>query len=218
MKLPGFLRPEEFLAFERGADEKNEYYDGVVVAMSGASRQHVTVTMNLTLCLGPQALRQGCRPYGSDLRVAPPNFRSYLYPNLSLVCGEPTFQDDQFDVLTNPVVVVEVLSPSTEGRDRGEKFRRYAEIPSLEAYLIVASLSPRIEVYRRQGEHQWLLTPYEGLGAVASLERPELELPLADVYEGVVFPPEPGPLPDPASTDGQKSAAGLGAPTGAGSG
>lgn len=120
------LSPQEYLARERQAETKSEYEDGALVAMAGASYSHNGVTVNVTVALANRlrAIAKGCRPFSQDLRVKIP-FARYYYPDILIVCGEPEFEDDEFDTLLNPAVVIEVLSPSTEGRDRGQKWTGY---------------------------------------------------------------------------------------------
>lgn len=154
--------------------------------MSGATKEHVRIASNLTIDLGVLLRPKGCAPMGSDMRVRVMETGMYTYPDLSIVCGEGTYEDDHVDVLLDPVAIVEVLSKSTEAYDRGLKFAHYQRIPSLHTYVLVSSMEPRIEVFERQ-EEGWLLKTFQGLEATAALARLDVALPLADVYFGVSF-------------------------------
>jgi Uma2 family endonuclease len=120
----------------------------------------------------------------------------YAYPDLTIVCGEQRFHDEQRDVLLNPTVLIEVLSPSTEAFDRGRKFARYQQIASLPDYVLVAQDEPRIEHYVRQANDRWLLSVATGLAGSLTVASLDATLPLAEVYDGIVFPPLPPQHPD----------------------
>ncbi|MCC7492678.1 MAG: Uma2 family endonuclease [Fimbriimonadaceae bacterium] len=184
--------PAEYLAAERAAERKSEYWDGQIVAMAGATRAHSQIAMNLGWRLSAQLEGRRCEAYPSDLRVAAESRRSYYYPDVTVVCGESRFSDEQRDTLLNPSVVCEVLSPSTESSDRGRKWGDYQLLPTLQHYVLVAQDEPRVEVYTRQGE-QWLYRAWTDLSAVAELPAIGCRLPLAQVYDRVEFaaPAEP---------------------------
>jgi Uma2 family endonuclease len=150
--------PEQYLDIERAADYKSEYFDGEIFAMAGASEEHNTITFNLSGALVPQLRGTGCRGYAGDMRVKVDASGLYTYPDVVVVCGERHFTDDHLDTLTNPTLIVEVLSPSTEGYDRGQKFANYRRIPSLETYVLVAQDRAHIEKFERRPDGQWLLS------------------------------------------------------------
>ena len=177
---------EAYLAWERAGQEKHEYRDGEVVAMTGASREHILITTSTTSVLYRQLEDRPCEVYTADMRVFLVDTRRYVYPDLSVVCGEPQFGDDYLDNLLNPTVIIEVLSPSTEGYDRGEKFHHYRTIPSLREYLLIAQDAYRIEHFARQGQHHWLLTVADGLDSSIHLPSIDCTLHLAEVYKKVV--------------------------------
>ncbi len=180
------LSPEDYLSWERAEEVKHEYRDGEIVAMTGASREHILISSSITGVLYRQLEDRPCEIYPNDMRVWLPQTKRYVYPDLSVVCGEPQFGDDYLDNLLNPLVVIEVLSPSTEGYDRGEKFHHYRTIPSLREYLLIAQDAYRIEHFVRQGEQHWLLTVADGLAASVYLPSIDCTLRLADVYKKVV--------------------------------
>jgi Uma2 family endonuclease len=181
--VPWFT-PEEYLALERKAETKSEYVDGLLVAMSGATRAHILITVNLVRELSQQLRGRPCEVYAQDMRVRIAEGGMYAYPDVAAVCGEPEFEDNEFDVLLNPTLVVEVLSDSTEGYDRGLKSARYRRRASLQEYVLVAQDRVSVERYSRQGE-QWVLTEATGLDDVMELPSIGCALSLRDVYDRV---------------------------------
>ena len=138
--VPTHLTPEEYITVERKATIKSEYFSGKIIADSGASLKHNLITMNVATELYNQLVEQGCHVFGSDMRVGIGAGASYFYPDVSIVWDTPRFEDDVLDILLNPIVVVEVLSQSTEAYDRGEKFRRYQQLESLQEYILIPIL------------------------------------------------------------------------------
>ncbi|MDE0018575.1 MAG: Uma2 family endonuclease [Candidatus Poribacteria bacterium] len=179
-----YLTPEEYLAFERKAATKHEYLNGQIVAMSGASFAHNFITVNIATHLNIQLMNGECRVATSDLRVKVTEIDSYFYPDVVVVCGEPVPEDNVFDTLLNPTVIVEVLSPSTETYDRGEKFEHYQQIDSLKDYILISQDKIHVEHYCRQGS-RWLQTEFQELSDVLSLRSIDCELRLQDVYRRV---------------------------------
>ena len=181
-----YLTPEEYIAVERKATLKSEYLSGEIVAMSGASNEHNLITMNTANGLYNQVTERGCRVYGSDMRVGISAGVSYFYPDVTIVCDEPRFEDDVFDTLINPRVVIEVLSDSTANYDRGEKFIRYRQLESLQEYILISQDQVHIEHYLRQGK-QWILSEFSALENVLPFVSIEAELSLGQVYRFVEF-------------------------------
>ena len=179
-----YLTPEEYLAFERKATTKHEYINGQIVAMSGASFAHNFITANIVTYLNIQLMDGECRAVASDMRVKAQQTESYFYPDIVVVCGEPRAEDDTFDILLNPTVVVEVLSRSTEAYDRGEKFEHYRQIGSLKDYILISQDEVRVEHYCRQ-ESGWMQTEFRELEDVLSLFSIGCELRLQDIYRRV---------------------------------
>ena len=185
-----YLTPEEYLALERQAETKSEYWQGEVYALAGASRQHNLVAANLTAALNLQLRSWPCEVYASDMRVKVARADHYSYPDVAVVCGQAEFEDRSEDTLLNPTVLIEVLSPSTEGYDRGAKFELYRTLESLSDYLLISQSRPIIEHYTRQPDDHWLLSTYKGLEAVTPIPSIGCELRLADVYDKVTWPAE----------------------------
>jgi len=184
------ITPEEYLALDRAAETKSEYYSGEVFAMKGATEEHNLVVGNLVRELGNRLRQSPCKVYPSDMRVQVPT-GLYTYPDVSIVCAQPAFLGDRRDTLLNPIVLIEVLSGSTEAYDRGLKFEHYGAIPSLHEYLLVSTVRPRIERYRRQSDEGWLFDAAAGLESTLRLTAVNVELPLAEVYARVEFPEHP---------------------------
>ena len=179
-----YLTPEEYLAFERKATTKHEYLNGQIVAMSGASFAHNFITVNIATHLSIQLMDGECRVATSDMRVKVTEIDSYFYPDVVVVCGEPVPEDNIFDTLLNPTVIVEVLSPSTETYDKGEKFEHYQQITSLKDYILISQDKVHVEHYCREGT-RWLHTEFRGLEDVLPLLSIGCELRLEDVYRRV---------------------------------
>jgi Uma2 family endonuclease len=144
------LTPEQYLAIERAAEYKSEYYDGKMFAMSGARESHNLVVSNVVAELRQQFRQRSCRVYPSDMRVRVSATGLYTYPDVVAVCSEPRFLDDQRDTLLNLALLIEVLSPSTEAYDRGRKFDHYKTIQSLREYLLISTDRVHVDLYTRR--------------------------------------------------------------------
>lgn len=183
----------EYLAFERASDIRHEYLDGHVYAMTGASRAHNLISTYTAASLINQLRGRPCEVYASDMRVRVSATGLYTYPDVTVVCGNPQFADSALDTLLNPVLVIEVLSPSTESYDRGKKFQHYRQLESLREYVLISQDSLRVERFLRQDDGTWLLTDAAGLDASLELASVACTLALAEVYEKVTFEAEDAP-------------------------
>lgn len=179
------ISPEEYLAGERIADVKHEYTGGYVYAMAGALNVHNKIAVSFIIAIGSRLRTKSCQPFNSDtkVRVRMPTHTRFYYPDGMVVC-QPNPDDDEFQ--DQPVVIAEVLSPSTRRIDEGEKREAYLTIPSLDAYLLIECVRPRVVVHRRTSAG-FVLEAYEGLDAVIPLDTIGAELPLAELYERVDF-------------------------------
>jgi len=186
-QYPLRMTEKDYLAFERKSEIKHEFINGEVFAMSGASRAHNLITMNTGASLHSQLRKRDCEVYPADMRVKISTAHTYTYPDITVVCGKPTFADNEFDNLLNPTVIIEVLSPSTEAYDRGAKFRNYRKIDSLRDYILITQTSPRIERYQLLESGIWGLSDAEGEDAQITIDSIQCTLSLADVYEKVIF-------------------------------
>jgi Uma2 family endonuclease len=182
-----YVTPDEYLAAERLSETRSEYLDGVVCPMTGGSLTHIQITGNLTTELTIQLRSRPCRVLAIDLKVRMPDSRKYFYPDVTVVCDEPQFHDERRDIILNPVLIVEVLSPSTEAFDRGAKFQAYQTIESLKEYVLVAQDGPTIEQYVRQDDGRWAYTVLKGLENSIALPSIECNLNLSAVYDKVDF-------------------------------
>jgi Uma2 family endonuclease len=196
---PYHFTVEEYLAFERASDERHEYLDGVIYAMAGESPDHGRICVNLVATLVARLRGSNCEVFSKDTKVCCGPYRAhtreglYAYPDLVVVCGAMQFHGQAEDVLVNPQVIVEVLSPSTEAFDRGERFHRYRRwLPTLTDYVLVGQDRPVIDHYHRAEDGLWMLQTLEDLEARLALETIGCTVPLAEVYERIVFPQAEG--------------------------
>jgi Uma2 family endonuclease len=178
------LSEEDYLSIERNSLTKNEFYKGEVFAMAGAGNNHNIITANIIGEIHRHLRGKGCTIYPSDMRLHIPENSLYTYPDAMVVCGQKQFRDEKKDTLLNPVLIVEVLSPSTEGYDRGEKFRLYRSIASLQEYLIIDSQRYAVEKYQRNEEGYWVLTDAQDINSSLYLASIDFSLHLQDVYAG----------------------------------
>lgn len=190
-----YLTPEQYLEIERKAEFKSEYFNGEMFAMSGAREPHVLISSNANGELHQQLRKRPCRAYTADMRIRVSPSGLYTYPDISVVCGEPQFLDEDRDTLLNPTVIVEVLSESTEAYDRGQKFELYRSVASLSEYLLISSLRISAELFTRQADGRWILTARTSLEESIELESIGCRLLLADLYEKVDFSPSHRPTP-----------------------
>jgi Uma2 family endonuclease len=181
------LTPEEYLAIERRSETRSEYLDGEMFAMTGGSRNHNLIVLNIGRELSLQLKKRAYEVYASDQRVRVPATGLYTYPDITVVCGEPRFEDEELETLLNPTLLIEVLSPTTEAYDRGKKFEHYQTIPSLSEYLLVSQASFRVEQFLRQEDNRWLFTAVTSLEGSISLPSIQCELVLAEVYDKVTL-------------------------------
>ncbi|WP_437620998.1 Uma2 family endonuclease [Sorangium sp. So ce1151] len=181
------LSPEEYLALERASEQKHEYANGEIFAMSGCSREHSLLAGSVQRELGNALLERPYEVHTSDMRVKIPPTGRYVYPDASVVCGEPVFEDAEVDTLMNPNVIVEVLSDSSEAYDRGDKFAQYRSVASITDYVLVSQKAVRVEHFQRQPDGRWLLSilgpgaqlALESIGVVIEVDRVYLKVPLA---------------------------------------
>jgi len=178
--------PEEYLALERAAQYKNEYFNGHIYAMSGANRRHNQITFNIAGALGPQLKGRACYAYVSDMRVKVSPTGLYAYPDVVALCGTPEFEDSQLDTLLNPMAIIEILSDSTEGYNRGEKFAHYRRISTLVEYVIISQHKVLIETYVRK-DNLWVLSEVNDINSSIHLASVDCDLLLKDIYDKVEY-------------------------------
>lgn len=180
-----FTSRTDYLAQEAQATTRHEYIDGVIYAMSGASRNHLELTRSFTIEAGNALRGKPCRNLDQDTKVWIERANAYYYPDATIACP-PHFVDSANGVIDNPTVIVEVLSPSTWRMDRGQKFAHYRKLDSLREYALIDSDAARVEVFSLEGD-QWVVRFYEGLDATARFGSVGIELPLSELYRHVQF-------------------------------
>ena len=181
------INPEEYLTGEREDNIRHEYFAGEVFAMAGASREHNQISTNIVRLLGNQLLEKPCSVFASDMKVKVKKKKKYSYPDIVVVCEKEEYEDEHNDVLLNPVVLIEILSDSTEAYDRGDKFSHYQDIPSFTEYILVSQYIFKMERFTRQPDNSWVYTIYQGKEDILSVETVDCALPLAEVYRKVRF-------------------------------
>jgi Uma2 family endonuclease len=180
-----YLTPEQYLEIEEKAEFKSEYWDGQMYAMAGGTPRHSEVGTLFAAAAVPRLKRTGCGVFNSDLRIRDSERSLYTYPDVSIVCGKPEYGEK--NTLSNPTVLVEVLSPATEAKDRGAKFQRYRQIESLKEYVLISQDEPWVETYLRQMDGSWRFESFNGLAASVELKSVGIEIPLAEIYDGITF-------------------------------
>lgn len=186
-----YYTPEEYLALERSADHKSEYFQGEIYDMAGSNPQHSVITVNIAREVSLQLKGKPCQAFSNDMKVRASPSGLFAYPDLSVVCGPPRYHDEKRDVLINPTVLIEVLSDSTEAFDRGKKFAQYQCNETLSDYILIAQDEPRIEHFTRQQDDQWLLVVTKGLEASLTIASIGCTLALSEVYDRVEFKAQP---------------------------
>ncbi len=181
---------EEYFELERNSEEKWEFWDGNVWCMSGASFVHEDIVANLLRELGNK-LPPECRASGSNVKVKVPTFLPYRYPDVTIVCEKRESETiSGLEVLLNPQVIIEVLSPSTEAFDRGAKFSYYKSIPSLREYILIATDRPHVTRFVKQTENEWINSDAIGLDALLTLLQFGVDIPLSEIYRRIEFRPQ----------------------------
>lgn len=181
--------PEEYLALEEKAEYRSEYDNGEILAMSGGSFNHARIIGNINRALGVK-LDSHCESVTTDVKVQVENYRKFYYPDVLVVCGRPVFYEKRNDTITNPVLIVEVLSDSTEAKDRGEKMLAYRTLDSLQEYILVSQSKPIVEQYTKTADGNWIHKATIGLKSAVRFESVEVELSLEEIYQRVEFEEE----------------------------
>ncbi|MBI1780431.1 MAG: Uma2 family endonuclease [Sphingobacteriales bacterium] len=177
-----FISPEEYLAMERASQEKHEYYDGYVVAMSGARLAHNQIAANLYTDIGSYLKGKDCQVLPSEMRVSSPAHDSYMYPDAQIVCGKPELEDEHFDTLINPAVIIEILSSSTQLIDKDRKFFYYKQIPSMKEYFMIDSKKRYIMAARKRQDELWQFEDISESADSVFIETIQFKLLLNDIY------------------------------------
>jgi Uma2 family endonuclease len=183
-----WFTPEEYLTIEEKADHKSEYFQGEIFALAGGSSNHNLITGNTHTELNIALKGKACRVYVNDMRLLVKRNGLYTYPDVMVVCGKVEFVPNRNDTLTNPIVIVEVLSPATHSYDRVKKFSLYKQLDSLREYILVDSEQVHVtRLYRVQDSGQWMIEMEDARAAILRLESIGCEIPLARLYDKVEF-------------------------------
>ena len=177
--------PEEYLAIERQAERKSEYFNGEIFAMAGASRKHNLIVGNVFACLHRQLRKRPCEAYSNDMRIKASSTGLYTYPDVVIVCGTPQFDDEEKDTLLNPILIIEILSKTTESYDRGAKFEQYRTLESLSDYILISQDKYHVEHFVRRLDNYWLFSETKTLHDTIDIVSIECKLGLEEVYEKV---------------------------------
>lgn len=181
---------EEYLELDAKSEARLEYWDGEIFDMSGVSEEHAEVEVNLIMQLGPRLRAKGCRIFPANVRIKVPSLPPYRYGDTSALCGQAKFEKiGGVDVLTNPQLIIEVLSDSTEAYDRGHKFLHYKSIPSFTEYLLIAQQRPHVSQFIKEADNRWVQHEFKDLNDVINLVSLDCELALSDIYANVSFAP-----------------------------
>jgi len=179
--------PEEYLALEEKAEFKSEYHDGEIVTMTGGTTNHNKIALNICRKFPLIVKGQNYEVFMNDVRLWTARYRRYVYPDVIVIQGEPVYEGSGTTTVTNPLLIVEVLSNSTSSYDRGDKFQYYRSIPEFREYIMVDQYQFYIEQFSKNSAGKWVLTEYESAEAVLALESIDFQMSLAEIYERVNF-------------------------------
>lgn len=180
-----YYTPEEYLALEEAAIDKSEYHDGEIISMTGGTTNHNSIIINLIANLKFGLRGKNYSLFTSDVRLWIPLTRRYVYPDIMVIQGEPVYQENNQTIVTNPLVIIEVLSHSTQDYDRGGKFLAYRSITEVREYILIDQYSYQIEQFAKNSKSKWELTEYDSEDSVLTLESLEFQMPMRDIYEGI---------------------------------
>ncbi|ACK65653.1 protein of unknown function DUF820 [Rippkaea orientalis PCC 8801] len=179
--------PEEYLELEENSTDKHEYRDGEIVLMTGGTTNHNRLVIDFCTYLNLALMEQNAEVFAGDVRLWIPQYREYTYPDIMVVQGKPNYQPPGTTTIINPSLIVEVLSKSTKGRDRGDKFRYYRSIPEFKEYILIDQYSILVEHFIKMADGKWLLTEYKSQDAILKLSSVAFEMSLQDLYKRVDF-------------------------------
>lgn len=179
--------PEEYLELETAAESKSEYRNGLIIPMAGGTPNHNRITGNFYAALNFALKGQAYDVFASDLRLWIPQARLYTYPDVMVVSGQLQFAEGRKDTITNPLIIAEVLSESTANYDRGEKFRFYRTIPTLQEYILISQTEMHVEQFAKTADNKWILSEYDGQDTILTLNHIQFQVSLKDIYDKVDF-------------------------------
>jgi Uma2 family endonuclease len=192
LKKPKLYTSAEYLEFERQSEVKHELIDGEIFEMAGAVKRHNQISANIIRLLGNQLLERDCNAFSSDMRVKITATEKYTYPDIVAVCGKEIYEDETEDTLINPQLIIEVLSKSTEGYDRGAKFEYYQTIESFTEYVLITQEPFRVEQFVRKNKNEWTYFEFRKPEDIVRLNSIDCEISLQDIYHKIqqTFPKE----------------------------
>lgn len=179
--------PEEYLALEEKAEFRSEFENGIIVAMAGGTLNHIQITANFSEFLGSKIRQKGCRTLPTEMKIWVASIRKFYYPDLTIVCEKPEFYNKRNDTITNPRLLIEVLSESTEAKDRGEKFFAYQTLETLQEYVLVSQDKYLVETFTKQADGSWRYLATIGIEGNVYFESVGAELSLKEIYDLVEF-------------------------------
>jgi Uma2 family endonuclease len=182
-----YYTPEEYLELEEKSEFKNEYIDGEIIPMTGGTTNHNEISGNFYLHFKLKMRNQNYKIYMGDVKLWLERYQIYTYPDIMVIQGEPIYQGTGTTQVTNPLMIVEVLSKSTINYDKTDKFRFYRSLPELKEYIMINQYEYFIEQFAKNAEGQWVLTEYESVNDILSLKSIDFQIPFNDIYEGVNF-------------------------------
>ena len=185
--VTAYYTPEEYLELEEKADDKNEYRDGEIISMTGGTTNHNKLALNLATGLNVALNDLDYEIYIGDVKLWIPRYREFIYPDVMVIEGQPVYYSTNTTIVTNPVLIVEVLSKSTKDYDRGDKFLYYRSIPEFKEYILIDQTKYYVMQYVKTSENQWILTEYETEDAIINLLSINVELSLKQLYKKVNF-------------------------------
>ncbi len=182
-----YYTPEEYLALEEQAEYKSEYHDGEIIPMTGGTTNHNEIAGNLYATLKFRLRKKPYKVYIGDVRLWIPRHRVYTYPDVMVIKDEPIYADKGTTTVTNPLLIIEVLSKSTQNYDQGEKFNYYRSIPEMQEYILVSQNNFNVMQYSKTKDNKWLLSEYEAEEAVIEFSSIDFKIELTEIYTGVDF-------------------------------
>jgi len=182
-----YITPEEYLAMEDAAESKHEYYHGEIFAMAGASKNHDRIGVDLVTSVNTTLKNSKCEVFSNEMKIWSKAKNFFAYPDLTIVCGKAEFYEDRDDILTNPLVIFEVLSKSTKSFDRAEKFDFYRSIPTFQEYILIDQHQIHVEQRNMETRNKWILTEYNQITDVIKLAKVDMEISLREIYRRVEF-------------------------------
>lgn len=181
--------PEEYLALEEKAEYRSEYDNGEITAMAGGSLNHARIIRNIDRLFGVR-LSENCESITTEIKIHVENYRKFYYPDVFIFCGKPIFYQERTDTIINPILIIEVLSDSTEAKDRGEKMLAYRTLDSLGEYVLVSQTKPIVEQYFKNADGNWIHKATIGVKSIVKFESVGVELSLEEIYQRVEFEQE----------------------------